>query len=286
VFACLRPLVALALVILATTTALSACSVSREIGARTFHLVTLTSPSSLERRDLPLGIQSACSRGSITWIVPVDDEGGVVLVDTGFDDQARAIKAVVGDRPIRAILLTHGHLDHAAGAAAIDAPVYVGAKDAPALRGEHTFTALYPHLGEALAGIPKAKGAVVEVNDGDEVVFGKHTFRAIATPGHTHGSVSWLLEDVLFGGDAVQSPLGDGVYPAPIGFTVDLKAAYQSIRKLRDVHVGYLADAHYGVLKDPGAAINAAVVRDHDDATRLDYPGLRPAGCGDDVVSW
>mgnify|MGYP003347467991 CR=1 FL=1 len=37
----------------------------------------------------------ARSRGSITWIVPVDD-GGVVLVDTGYDDEARAILREVG----------------------------------------------------------------------------------------------------------------------------------------------------------------------------------------------
>ncbi len=266
------------------------CTVSREIGARSFHLLTQLWPSPMERRTLPMKIESACSRGSITWIVPVsgdeDGDGDVVLVDTGFDDQARSIKAKVGGRRVVAILLTHGHLDHAAGASAIDAPVYVGAADAPALRGEATFTALYPRLGEALAGIPRAMGPVVEVKDGESFTFGRHTFTAIATPGHTHGSISWLLGDVLFGGDAIQSPLADEVFPAPAGYTLDLRAAYQSIRRLRDVDVAYLADAHYGVLKDPAAAFSAAVVRDHDDVSRLSYPGLRPVGCGDDLVSW
>jgi glyoxylase-like metal-dependent hydrolase (beta-lactamase superfamily II) len=265
----------------ATTVGVGGCGVTREVGARVFQGMTRLNPSSMERRSLPGGIESACSRGSITWVVPVDD-GGVVLVDTGFDDQARAIKHVVGDRPIRAILLTHAHVDHAAGTAAIDAPVYVGRRDAPALRGEPTFTALYPHLGEGLAGIPKALGPIHEVDDGAVIVIGNRRFRAVATPGHTWGSVSWLLDDILFGGDAVQSPLGAGIYPAPIGFTVDMRVAYDSLRRLRDVDIAWLADAHYGVLPQPAKAIREALERDHSDVSRLEYPGLRPVGCGDD----
>lgn len=260
---------------------LAGCAVSREGGARAFQAMTKLNPSPLDRRSLPGGIESACSRGSITWVVPTDD-GGVVLVDTGFDDQARAIVHVVGDRPIRAILLTHAHVDHAAGTAAIDAPVYVGRRDAPALRGEHTFAALYPHLGEAFGGIPIARGPIHEVDDGTVVVVGNRRFRAIATPGHTLGSISWLLDDILFGGDAVQSPLGDDVFPAPTGFTVDMRVAYDSLRRLRDVDIAWLADAHYGVLPQPRTAIRQALERDHSDVERLVYPGLRPVGCGDD----
>lgn len=272
---------ALALALAVVVGLVPGCAVSRELGARAFRLMAKVHPSSLDRRALPGGIESVCSRGSITWIVPVDD-GGVVLVDTGFDDEARAVRHAVGDRPIHGILLTHAHVDHAAGTSSLDAPVWVGRHDAPALRGEHTFVALYPHLGEAFGGIPVARGEVHPVDGGEVIEFGSRRFTAVAVPGHTRGSTAWLLDDVLFGGDAVQAPIGDGLYPAPIGFTEDMVQAYASMRRLRDVPFKFLADAHYGVLDDAATYLRQSLERDHNDVDRLAYPALRPVGCGDD----
>ncbi len=257
------------------------CAATREIGAVAFHFMTMVNPSSLDRRELPHGIEGVCSRGSLSWIIPTSD-GGVVLIDTGFDDEARAINYALRGRTLHAIFLTHAHVDHAAGTHTLDAPVYVGHDDAPALRGEHTFTALYPLLGEALAGIPPARGEVREVHGGETITIGDVQLEAIAVPGHTHGSIAWRFRDVLFGGDAIQSPLGDEVFPAPVGFTIDIHGAYDSLRRLRDLDVAYLADAHSGVMKDPMPAIRRALERDHDDVERLQYPLLRPIGCGDD----
>jgi glyoxylase-like metal-dependent hydrolase (beta-lactamase superfamily II) len=260
----------------------TSCASSRELGARLFQVAAHLSPAP-PRTALPGGIESVCSRGSLTWIVPVDD-GGVVLIDTGFDDEARAIKAAVGARKIHAILLTHSHLDHAAGSASLDVPVYVGRDDAPALRGEHLFTALYPALGEAFGGIPVAKGPVHPVDDGSELVFGNRHFRVIGMPGHTHGSMGYLLDDVFFSGDAVLQPLGDELYPAGPGFTVDDVRAYDSIRNLRGLEINWLADAHIGVRTAPGAALRQAIERDHSDVRRQEFPLLRPVACGDDPL--
>src|SRR3954466_3594087 len=58
---------------------------------------------------------------------------GVVLLDTGFPGDAGRIRRVmeqagVGMRDVRAILLTHGHIDHAGNAAELKAwtgaPIY------------------------------------------------------------------------------------------------------------------------------------------------------------------
>ncbi|MDP2343382.1 MAG: MBL fold metallo-hydrolase [Deltaproteobacteria bacterium] len=261
--------------------ALAGCSATREIGAVSYRFMTSFRAAPVEQRQLP-GIESVCSRGSITWIVPVGGDD-VVLVDTGFDDQARAIKTVVGKRNIKAILLTHAHVDHAAGTHSLDAPVYVGRDDADALRGKPIFTSLWPVLGQALAGIPIAKGPIHEVDDGFLLSFpGDREFLAIATPGHTAGSTSWLYKGILFGGDAVQTPEHGEIHPAPVGFTRDIVAAYDSIRRLREHKIDYLADAHIGVLPNPEEALRRAVERQHDDVSILDYPFLRPLGCGGD----
>lgn len=270
---------------------LTGCAASREAGARVYHVITMTKPADVARRHLPGGIESVCSRGSLTWIVPVGGAGSndVVLIDTGFDDQARAIKYQVGDRNIKAILLTHAHLDHAAGTAALDVPVYVGRADVPALEGKNNFHALWPFLGEAAAGVPHARGPIRAVDDGDVYAFDGDVFTAIATPGHTAGSTSWLYQTpggavVLFGGDAVQTPEEGEVHPAPWGFTADLDDAYDSIRRLRDFDVDYLADAHIGVLPNPQAAFRRAVERQHSDETITEYPFNRPMGCSDDPI--
>lgn len=274
----MRHFVGLLACVLMTTS----CAASRELGARIFQVAAHLSPAP-PRTALPGGIESVCSRGSLTWIVPVDD-GGVVLIDTGFDDEARAVKAAVGSRKIHAILLTHSHLDHAAGTASLDVPVYVGRADAPALRGEHLFTALYPALGEAFGGIPVAKGPVTPVDDGSELMFGNRHFRVVAMPGHTHGSMGYLLDDVFFSGDAVLLPLGDELYPAGPGFTVNDVRAYDSIRNLRGVDINWLADAHIGVRASPRAALRQAIERDHSDQRRQEFPLLRPVACGDDPL--
>jgi sulfur dioxygenase len=48
-----------------------------------------------------------------------------------------------------------------------------------------------------------ASAADLQLNDGDEIKFGKQTICVIATPGHTKGSVSYLWRDRLFTGDTL-----------------------------------------------------------------------------------
>ena len=272
------------LAIISIIAVLSGCELSREVAARSYRLITSLHAAPVDGRELPFGIESVCTRGSLSWLVPVGGND-IVLIDTGFDDQARAIKLKVGSRKIKAILLTHAHVDHAAGTQSIDAPVYVGRADAPALRGEAIFSALWPRLAQAFLGIPITKGPIHPVDDGFVyAVDGSNTergFLAIATPGHTEGSTSWLYRGILFGGDAVEIPAADAIYPAPLGFTQDISAAYDSLRRLRDHHIEFLADAHIGVLKNPEAALRRALERQHNDEL-FDYPFGEPRGCADD----
>ncbi len=114
--------------------------------------------------------------GTNTWVVAVPGAGAVV-VDPGPLDEGH-LAAVVGrtrelDAPVRAVLLTHGHLDHSEGAvrcAELAGGVPVRALD-PAVR-----------LGdEGLA-------------DGDVVEVAEVVLRVVGTPGHTSDSLSFLLE--------------------------------------------------------------------------------------------
>ena len=139
--------------------------------------------------------------GTNTWVIAEPGSPSVVVVDPGPEDEEHLRRvlaaAVAGDRRVSAILLTHGHLDHSAGAARLaelsGAPVQ--AAD-PARR-----------LG--------AEGFA----DGDVITAAGCELRVVATPGHSGDSVSLLLpaDGALFTGDTV---LGRGTRRVGLGHLV------------------------------------------------------------------
>lgn len=48
-----------------------------------------------------------------------------------------------------------------------------------------------------------ATSADIQLNHGDQIVFGTQSMRVLATPGHTAGSVSYVWQDKVFTGDAL-----------------------------------------------------------------------------------
>src|ERR1041385_877542 len=150
---------------------------------------------------------------------------GLVLVDAGMDSDGadvheglRAMDAPATD--IRAILLTHWHNDHAAGAHALHAltraPVYYHRGDEPFYTGgagtkgaRRWLSDQIPEWGvlvlaKGLLGeaTPRAVTAQHFVEDGDVIL---DDFEVITTPGHTDGHVSFFYEPAkaLFAGDAL-----------------------------------------------------------------------------------
>ena len=63
--------------------------------------------------------------GTNTWLIAEPGSPSVVVIDPGPDDEGHLrrvlAEAVAGDRRVASILLTHGHLDHSAGAARLAA---------------------------------------------------------------------------------------------------------------------------------------------------------------------
>ena len=114
--------------------------------------------------------------GTNTWVIAEPGSAEVIVVDPGPDDteHLRRVLAAAradGDRRVAQIVLTHGHLDHSAGAARFAAMsgAPVGALD-PALR-----------LGN--------EGFV----PGDVLVVAGCELRVVGTPGHSADSLSLLL---------------------------------------------------------------------------------------------
>jgi glyoxylase-like metal-dependent hydrolase (beta-lactamase superfamily II) len=152
----------------------------------------------------------------------VETSDGLVLIDTGLraDLVKREMLALKLDwRRVRAIFLTHVHGDHSGGAqelrAATGAKIYAGRGDAAVLRAgrprEAYFSTFYMPVET-----PRSTTVDVELEGEQAIPIGDARFTALASPGHTPGSVCYLLERggqrVLFSGDVIWS-LSDEKYP-------------------------------------------------------------------------
>lgn len=103
---------------------------------------------------------------------------------------------------VKYILLTHGHFDHVLGVnkmtKALDVDAYINQSDIILTDNINTMTKLV-NLPET--AVPEING---RIEDWQEFKIGEHTIKAIPTPGHTEGGMSFLIDnDVLFSGDTL-----------------------------------------------------------------------------------
>jgi len=152
---------------------------------------------------------------SILWDT-VSKVGAVVDPGGNVEQIAKA----VGDEglKIEKILLTHGHIDHAAGAADLKEALGGVPIEGPHIADKFLMDNL--EAQGASMGIPGRNVASDRwLEDGDEVTIGGHKFAIRHCPGHSPGSVVYicdaqrfiLMGDVLFKGSIGRTdfPYGD-----------------------------------------------------------------------------
>jgi glyoxylase-like metal-dependent hydrolase (beta-lactamase superfamily II) len=145
--------------------------------------------------------------------------GPWVLVDTGLPGRTHQIvdaaeaRFGAGKRP-DAIVLTHGHFDHAGSALALaekwDVPVYAHRLELPYLTGRSAYPPPDPTIGGAIAFLSRFMPSrardlgerIRELEPGR--VPGAAGWEWLATPGHSPGHVSFFRpsDRVLLAGDA------------------------------------------------------------------------------------
>lgn len=124
-----------------------------------------------------------------------------VLIDPG-DEGARLITAVEeGGFTLRALWITHAHIDHVGGIAAVkrrwDVPVLLHPADRPLY--DHA-TEQGRHYGLRIEAPPAPDRDLAE---GDAVTVGGRSFNVMHVPGHAPGHVAFAGHGVVFGGDCL-----------------------------------------------------------------------------------
>ena len=137
------------------------------------------------------------------WVVGNRRTGEAICIDPG--DQPDEVLALAKDMgvTIKAIANSHAHVDHILGVrgvqAATGASFLLHQSDLELLRNGWQGAASSFGIDESQA--PPDPNAFV--SNGDEVEVEGLKLQAIATPGHTPGSMSYYAEGLLFSGDTL-----------------------------------------------------------------------------------
>ncbi|MCK5811904.1 MAG: MBL fold metallo-hydrolase [Clostridiales bacterium] len=158
---------------------------------------------------------------------------GYIAIDCGSDTK-KANKGLnklgISPENITHVLLTHSDYDHVKGLPLFTkAAVYMG-------RGEEQMiNKTTPRFNTFKFNKPLATKEYNLLLDTEELLIGDVVVFCIATPGHTPGSMTYLIDNTyLFSGDALSIKKGK-IEPFFSGFVMDYFEHLKSIKKIKDI---------------------------------------------------
>ncbi len=163
------------------------------------------------------------------YIVWDTNTGEGIVIDPGAEASRILQHLRHHNIKILRILNTHGHIDHIGANAEIHkatgAPISIHPADAPLLT--------QPELNGALwLGIRyQSKAPDILIEHGDQLTVGSYNLEVIHTPGHSPGSISLWMQDLLFSGDLLFKE-GVGRWDLPGG---NEKQLFDSLRRVLEL---------------------------------------------------
>lgn len=187
---------------------------------------------------------SVCDTNSyVVW----GKEKNAVLIDAPCDGEYILKQIENLGLTLKKILLTHGHFDHVGAVADIaektGCDVYIHENDLSKLTDDGKNLADYFGCG----GIRHFDGATA-FKDNDIIALDELRFRVIHTPGHTSGSVCFVIEDCMFSGDTLFAR-SVGRTDMPDGNTLKMLDSLKKISEIKEdlkVYPGHMNETTLG----------------------------------------
>lgn len=225
--------------------------------------------------EVTSGVFCVMRRSYFTCSYLVQTDSSLVAIDAGFKSNGTEMLHAISElgrqpKDVAAILLTHWHNDHAAGAGELaklsGADVYYSAREAAHFKRENASGGL---RGRISAAVPEngplvlLKGVLGNapqqpvqatrlVSRGDVISDG---FEVLETPGHTSGHLSYFYhpKGVLFAGDALAIVAGRLRFMSrPV--TENLEQARESMLRCLELPIKMICPGHREPL---GAGVQA-----------------------------
>ncbi len=188
--------------------------------------------------------------GTNCYIIKTGKDSGVVIDPA---DKGKAVVAAASEcgMKIEKILLTHGHFDHTGGVNEIQSEMEKTTGAKPEVYIHENDACMLTNGDKALAYFCpskkfEAKDADVLLKDGDEIEQDGVIFRVMHTPGHSAGSVCFLVEtegeNYMFAGDTI---FRDSIGRSD-GYSGDYIVQKETLEKLKKLDKDYIILSGHG----------------------------------------
>jgi len=179
------------------------------------------------------------------YLVDTKSDDGLILIDAGinFEPIQEIEKEGFKLRDVKHCLITHGHLDHYGICYRLkefNPNIKFYAHELDAEKIEQKQTAPFPNPFYERFQYEPVKIARIIKEDNEIIKFGQLEFRCIHIPGHTPGSLAYILnisgKNILFAGDipGIAIDIGDG----------NLNQYIKSLEKLLNLEIDYMLEGH------------------------------------------